>query len=290
MKILNFRVGQTKTFGLLRDDGVVDLGLRLSGRFRDVRDIITPEGLEFAKLYVGVQPDYDVATIEYLPVIDKPERIFGVGMNYIEKRIEFSETNPAPTLFIRLPHSQTGHNCPIRKPLETAEFDYEGELAVVIGEPAYRISSREAYSKVAGYSCYMDGSVRDWQHSWFTAGKNWPQTGGFGPWLVTRDEIEDPHDLSLTTWLNGKVVQNESTGKMIHKISDIIAYISTFSPLAPGDVILTGSPGGVGKKRVPPVYLRDGDVVEVEIESVGRLRNIVKEEGGGIDGSARRRV
>ncbi|ECH7630970.1 hypothetical protein DE83_09745 [Salmonella enterica subsp. enterica serovar Kentucky] len=124
---------------------------------------------------------------------------------------------------------------------------------------------------------YMDGSVRDWQHSWFTAGKNWPSTGSFGPCLVTTDDIPDPQMLRLLTRLNGREVQNESTANMIHPIASLIAYISTFTLLSPGDTILTGSLGGVGKKRVPPLFLHDGDVIEVEIEHIGTLRNVVRD-------------
>lgn len=138
-----------------------------------------------------------------------------------------------------------------------------------------RIARETALEHVAGYSCYMDSSVRDWQHSWFTAGENWRQTGSFGPWLVTCDEIPDPHALDIRTYLNGARVQDDNTGNMIHKIPDLIAYISTFSALSPGDVIITGSPGGVGKKRNPPLFLKHGDLVEVEIEKIGRLRNTI---------------
>ncbi|EBX0694523.1 TPA_asm: FAA hydrolase family protein, partial [Salmonella enterica subsp. enterica] len=139
------------------------------------------------------------------------------------------------------------------------------------------VSAEDALDYVAGYSCYMDGSVRDWQHSWFTAGKNWPSTGSFGPCLVTTDDIPDPQMLRLLTRLNGREVQNESTANMIHPIASLIAYISTFTLLSPGDTILTGSPGGVGKKRVPPLFLHDGDVIEVEIEHIGTLRNVVRD-------------
>lgn len=151
--------------------------------------------------------------------------------------------------FRSFPDSQTGHATPILKPALSNEFDYEGELAVIIGKPGMNIDTDAALSHVAGYSCYMDGSVRDWQHAWFTAGKNWRQTGAFGPCLTTVDEIPDPHRLSIQTYLNGIMVQNDSTSNMIHKVADLISYISTFTALSAGDVIITGSPGGVGKKN-----------------------------------------
>ena len=158
------------------------------------------------------------------------------------------------------------------------EFDYEGELAVVIGKDGFRISQQDALGHVAGYSCYMDGSARDWQHTWFTAGKNWPQTGAFGPWLVTADEVGNPQELGIRTYLNGMKVQDDNTGNMIHNIASLIEYISTFSALSAGDVIITGSPGGVGKKRVPPLFLKENDIIEVEIDRLGRLRNYIAQE------------
>ena len=149
----------------------------------------------------------------------------------------------------------------------------------MIGSPGSNISEAHALGHIAGYSCYMDGSVRDWQHSWFTAGKNWPSTGGFGPWLVTTDEIPDPQCLEIVTRLNGHEVQRSNTRHMLHSIAKLIAYISTFTALSPGDVILTGSPGGVGKKRQPPLFMWPGDVVEVEISRIGRLINPIISDG-----------
>jgi 2-keto-4-pentenoate hydratase/2-oxohepta-3-ene-1,7-dioic acid hydratase in catechol pathway len=183
--------------------------------------------------------------------------------------------NPAPTLFVRFADSQTGHQTPVLKPRHSSEFDYEGELAVIIGKSGENISREEALSHVGGYSCYMDGSARDWQHTWFTAGKNWRQTGAFGPWMTTADEIPDPHSLAIRTWLNGRMVQEDNTASMIHKVAELIEYISTFTRLNAGDVIITGSPGGVGKKRNPPLFMNAGDRIEVEIENIGHLSNVI---------------
>lgn len=278
MKIVSFLVADRQTWGLAVTAGIIDLGHRLGTSFPDVQALLAGDGLERASAFLDASPDFRYDEVSFLPTIERPAKIFCVGMNYAEKRAEFAETNPAPTLFVRFPYSQTGHGCPVLKPIETREFDYEGELAVVIGRAGFRIPAAEAYDHVAGYSCYMDGSVRDWQHTWFTAGKNWRQTGAFGPWLVTADEIPDPHALRIGTWLNGRQVQDDNTGNMIHRIPDLIAYISTFSPLEPGDVIITGSPGGVGKKRIPPLFMKDGDLIEVEIEGIGRLRNVITQE------------
>lgn len=278
MKIVSFLVGDRKSWGLVTPGGIVDLGGRLGVTYPDVRALLAGDGLARAAAFAHAHPDFALDEVVHLPPIDRPEKIFCVGMNYPDKRVEFAETNPAPTLFVRFPYSQTGHGRPVLKPAVTREFDYEGELAVIIGRAGFRIPAEAALDHVAGYSCYMDGSVRDWQHSWFTAGKNWRQTGAFGPWLVTRDEIADPHALRIVTRLNGRSVQDDVTGHMIHRIPELIEYISTFSPLEPGDVIVTGSPGGVGKKRNPPLFLVDGDEIEVEIEGIGRLCNRVAQE------------
>jgi len=278
MKLASFTHRGYDSFGIVTDRGIVDLGRRFAGRIGSLRAFLSSPEFRDRDRWASCESDLALDEVGFLPVVADPEKILCVGMNYAEKRAEFDATSSAPTLFIRFAYSQTGHLCPLIKPAATQELDYEGELALVIGKPGHRIRAENAYEHVAGYACYMDGSVRDWQHSWFTAGKNWERTGGFGPWLVTADEIPDPHDLVLTTRLNGREVQRESTGNMIHKIPELIEYISTFSPLQPGDVIITGSPGGVGKKRVPPLFLHDGDEVEVEIERIGCLRNPVVSE------------
>ncbi len=278
MKFVSYLHAGHKSFGFLNEDGIVDLKRRFSRDCDDLRAFLSTPAFHDRGRLAGLRVDIDPSEVEYLPVIDRPDKIICVGMNYADKRIEFAEQSPAPTLFIRFPYSQTGHDCPLVKPRETSQFDYEGELAVVIGRAGHKIRAEDAYDHIAGYSCYMDASVRDWQHSWFTAGKNWERTGGFGPWLVTADEIPDPHDLVIETRLNGERVQSESTGKMIRRIPELVEYISTFSPLVPGDVIITGSPGGVGMKRVPQLFLQDGDLVEVEISRIGRLANRVEDD------------
>lgn len=279
MKLVSFRTPNgDRSYGIYADPGIVDLGRRLGDRFDGIKSLLASNGLALARGFEHEAADYAEDEVVFLPVIEQPSKIFCVGMNYAEKRKEFNETNDAPTLFIRFPDSQTGHACPVKKPSLSDEFDYEGELAVVIGRPGFRIGREDALGHVAGYSCYMDGSARDWQHSWFTAGKNWPQTGAFGPWLVTADEVGNPQELGIRTYLNGIKVQDDNTGNMIHGIAALIEYISTFSALSAGDVIITGSPGGVGKKRVPPLFLKENDVIEVEIDRLGRLRNYIAQE------------
>ncbi|HHG0704187.1 TPA: fumarylacetoacetate hydrolase family protein [Klebsiella pneumoniae] len=274
MKLLSFSVDGHEKYGLIAPDGIIDLH-PFFPECPDLRSFLPFLQQLNQGMLLGKKADYSLDQIGFLPVITRPNKIICAGMNYQEKRAEFNEQDPDPTLFIRFADSQTGHRCGLIKPSRSNEFDYEGELALVIGRHGSHISADQARGYIAGYSCYMDGSVRDWQHTWFTAGKNWPATGGFGPWLVTPDEISDPQNLEIITRLNGCEVQHDNTHSMIHSIDKLIAYISTFSALSPGDVILTGSPGGVGKKRHPPLFLWPGDVVEVEISQIGSLVNPV---------------
>lgn len=276
MKLASYIHRNIRSYGIVRNNGVIDLGRRLATVAPDLKTLIGLDPhFERIRPFCHEECDFPLHNLTFLPVIENAEKILCVGMNYAEKRKEFDQHNPAPTLFIRFPDSQTGHNTPVEKPWFSQEFDYEGELAVIIGSGGNNIQRTEALSHVAGYSCYMDGSARDWQHTWFTAGKNWRCTGAFGPWMTTADEIPDPQQLAIRTRLNGALVQEDNTGSMVHKIAELIEYISTFTHLNPGDVIITGSPGGVGKKRIPPLFMKDGDRIEVEIEHIGLLSNII---------------
>jgi 2-keto-4-pentenoate hydratase/2-oxohepta-3-ene-1,7-dioic acid hydratase in catechol pathway len=223
-------------------------------------------------------PALPLDAIAFLPVIPAPGKIFCVGHNYEAHRIE-TQRDPTqhPLLFMRVAESQTAHRQPILIPAESTQLDYEGEIAVIIGKAGRRIREADAWAHVAGYSAYNDGSVRDWQkHTLqFTAGKNFSGTGSFGPWMVTRGEIADGEELTLETRLNGQVMQHTTTASMIFSIPVLIEYISAFTSLQPGDVIVTGTPGGVGVKRTPPVWMKPGDQVEVEVSKVGVLFNTI---------------
>jgi len=219
--------------------------------------------------------------IMYLPVITDPGKIICIGHNYEEHRIETErEKTENPTVFLRVADSQTGNLQPLLMPPESDYFDYEGEIAVVIGKGGRRIARAQAWDHVAGYSAYNDGSVRDWQRhtTQFTPGKNFVGTGAFGPVLVTRGEIADGEELNLTTRLNGQVMQHATTAMMIFTIPHLIEYVSIFTTLAPGDVIVSGTPGGVGARRQPPVWMKEGDLVEIEVSKIGVLRNRVERE------------
>lgn len=264
---------ERKSYGIVREEGVIDVGSRLGAECPDLKSLLQRGAVSDLEAFRSQPVDHPFSAIRFLPVVENPGKVFCVGMNYADKRKEFAETIEAPTLFVRFADSLAGHEQPLLKPVTTQEFDYEGELAVIIGKPTYQVKAADALQHVAGYSCFMDATVRDMQFTWFTAGKNWQQTGGFGPWMTTSDEIPDPQQLAIKTWLNQREVQNDTTASMVHPVAKIIEYISAFSPLSAGDVIITGSPGGVGKKRTPPLFMFPGDVIEVEIEKIGRLRH-----------------
>ncbi|MGF6695471.1 2-keto-4-pentenoate hydratase/2-oxohepta-3-ene-1,7-dioic acid hydratase in catechol pathway [Paraburkholderia sp. MM5496-R1] len=282
MKLISFTKGNVPGYGAVRGEGVVDLGKRYGELAPTLRDALAGVALkEIERIVAQSEPDFLLADLTLAPVIPNPDKIICVGLNY---RDHVAETGRAqtehPVLFARWPGSQVAHGEALIRPKVSERFDYEGELAVVIGKGGRHISSADALSHVAGYSCYNDGSVRDWQShtSQFLPGKTFAGTGAFGPWLVTADEIPDPTDLTLTTRLNGAVVQQTRTDLMITDIPSLIAYCSTILPLTPGDVLVTGTPGGVGAKRSPPLWMKPGDVAEVEISGVGVLRNVVRDE------------
>ncbi|QBC31226.1 MULTISPECIES: fumarylacetoacetate hydrolase family protein [Pandoraea] len=282
MKLASFSTSQGPSFGVVRDDVIFDLGKRLDGRFADLKALIAADAFrEAAQAIEGAQADYALADVTLLPVIPNPEQIFCVGLNYAEHVKEtHREVTEQPVIFMRLPASQVGHAQPMLRPPESQQFDYEGEIAVIIGRGGRRIAEADAWEHIAGYACYNDGSVRDWQRhtTQWGPGKNFYRTGAFGPWMVTRDEIAPNALMTLVTRLNGQEVQRATTEMLIHGIARQIAYLSTFTPLFAGDVIVTGTPGGVGAKRNPPLFMKPGDVVEVEVDRIGVLRNSIADE------------
>ncbi|MEW6640354.1 MAG: fumarylacetoacetate hydrolase family protein [Pseudomonadota bacterium] len=280
MKLLSYVVEGRPGYGAVKDDGVIDLGRRLASR--TLRELLEAGGLpDAAAALKTAAADHPLAAISYAPVIPDPGKIICVGLNYRDHVAEVGRTvTEKPALFARFPGSQVGHLQPVIRPRVSEQFDYEGELAVIIGRPGRHIRRADALSHVAGYACYNEGSVRDWQRhtTQFLAGKTFEQSGAFGPWLVTADEIPDPGKLTLQTRLNGQTVQDTTTDLLITDIPDLIVYCSTIMTLQPGDVIVTGTPGGVGLKRTPPLFMKPGDTVEVEISGIGVLRNPVAAE------------
>ncbi|MCS6803404.1 MAG: fumarylacetoacetate hydrolase family protein [Acetobacteraceae bacterium] len=281
MRFASFRHQGTASWGIVGDGVMHDVGAVLRGRFPDLKSAIAAGALAAAREAAGEAPRIPLSAIEWLPVIPNPDKILCVGLNYETHRKETGRAEVGhPTIFARYANSQTGHLRPMLRPRVSTEFDYEGELAIVIGKSCRHVPREEAFGVIAGYACYNDGSVRDFQRHThqFTPGKNFPETGAFGPWLTTPDEVGPIGPQRIVTRVNGEVVQEATLGDMIFDIPTQIAYCSTFTRLEPGDVIATGTPGGVGAKRTPPLWLKPGDVVEVEIDRVGLLRNPVADE------------
>lgn len=282
MRLMSFEHRGQAGYGIVTGNGVVDVGKRLGARAGTLRGALATGALpEIAKL-ASAAADLALDDVTFAPVIpDAAAKLLCVGINYLPHIKEMGRERPThPVLFVRFGDSVVGHGAPLLKPLASEQFDYEGELAVVIGKRARHVKRAEAMSYVAGYTAFNDGSIRDYQrHSaQFTPGKNFHRSGSFGPWLVTTDEIADPRALQLTTRLNGQIVQSESVGELCFDIPQLIEYCSIWTQLEPGDVIVTGTPGGVGAGRTPPLWMKAGDTVEVEISSIGVLRNLVVAE------------
>ena len=276
MKLASFDADGTTSYGIVVDGGIVDLRTRLGARHADLKSLLAADALADAAAHSGDAPDHAFADVRWQPVISNPSKIVCVGLNYEDHRIEAGlDPTEHPALFLRTPDSQVAHSEPIVRPRESATLDFEAEIAVVIGRAGRRIDPSAAWDHIAGYSCYNDGSVREWQRHTlqYTAGKNFPSTGGFGPWLVTADQVPPSTVMTLSCRVNGDLVQQATTEQMIFGIPELLAYISTVWTLVPGDVIVTGTPAGVGSRRTPPVWLVPGDSVAVEIDKVGTLVN-----------------
>lgn len=281
MRIISYAVAGHASYGLVTGaDGIVDLGGRLP--YADVSAVLRAGALSELARFAHLPPDHRLAAVTVLPAVPDPRRkVLCVGLNYRAHVAESAgrEVPENPRIFARLDDTVIGHGAPLWRPRNSVQFDYEGELAVVIGRPGRHIPAAKALEHVAAYTIFNDGSVRDYQKHSVTAGKNFPCTGPLGPWLVTADEIPDPAALTLTTRVNGEQRQHTSTGDMILSVPALIEYISAFTPLSPGDVIATGTPEGVAHARRPPPWLVPGDVVEIEISGIGTLRNpVVAEE------------
>ena len=280
MRWLSFVTQRRSSYGVLApasEGEVFDLGA-LTDAPPTLRDALSSGAVEQLVARVGEAPRLALDALKLLPVIPNPEKILCVGLNYRAHQEEMGRGGEGfPTIFTRFASSQVGHGQPMIRPLESETLDYEGEIALVIGRSGRRILRSNALDHVFGISIYNDGSVREYQRqtSQFTPGKNFPATGAFGPWVVTLDEVPDLSALNLTTRLNGQQMQQASSAQLVHGFAEIIEYCSTFTELVPGDVLVTGTPGGVGAARKPPVFMDAGDVIEVELSGVGKLRNTI---------------
>ena len=281
MKLASFSSANGASWGIIDGGHAVDVGAVLGRRVPDLLSAIRDGAMAEIPQAAATAPRYELSEITWLPVIPNPGKILCVGLNYETHRKETGRTEVEnPTIFARFANSQTGHLRPIPRPRVSTDLDYEGELAIIIGTPGRYITRQAAIAHIAGFACYNDGSVRDFQRHThqFTPGKNFPDTGAFGPWMVTPDEMGEIGPQRLQTRVNGEVVQDALLSQMIFDIPRQIEYCSSFTRLEPGDVIVTGTPGGVGAKRQPPLWLKPGDTVEVEIDGVGLLRNPVTQE------------
>lgn len=284
MRLASYETIDGPSFGIVTESGVIDLAPRLA--VPDLAAALAGNRLEEARALQTAPPDYAAADIKWLPVIPEPKHVYGIGVNYADHLSEVRAagvTRPKttrPPLFVRYPETIVGHEQPLIHPSVGKQFDYEAELAVIIGKGGRYIEKADALNHVAGYSCFNDGSIRDWQFhtTQIIPGKNFFRTASFGPWMVTPDQVGDPSDLSLKLLLNGEELQNGNTRDMIFDVAACISYISAFMPLQPGDVIATGTPAGVGLGRNPQIFMKPGDVCEVVIQNIGTLRNTVHAE------------
>ncbi len=282
MKLISYKHDDTESWGAVSGDRVLDLAAA-SGIETLAEFIASPSFQDREALAASVQPGPGLIEVELLPVIPRPEKIVCAVRNYMDHHQEVlaagiqRELAEFPPIFLRVWRSQVAQNQPIVRPRASESLDWEGELAVIIGKAGRDIAETDAWDHVAGYSCYNDASVREWQFhaKQIASGKNFEGTGAFGPWMVTTDEIEPGRKLEIETRLNGEVVQSSNTGNMIFPIPRLINYASTIFTLMPGDVIVTGTPAGVGWSKEPPRFMQPGDVVEVQIEAIGTLRNPV---------------
>jgi 2-keto-4-pentenoate hydratase/2-oxohepta-3-ene-1,7-dioic acid hydratase in catechol pathway len=285
VKIASIEAGHGPTLGLLADDDLyIDLSEVGPSVPRDLRQLLDlgPEAMaDIASSARRITARLDPTRIRFQPLIRQPQAVWCAALNYQTHVTEGNWEQPSrPPLFLRVAESLCGHEEPLVRPAVSDRLDYEGELAVIIGARARHVPVTDAHTVIAGYSCFNDGSIRDWQRhtAQITSGKNFWRTGPFGPWLTTPDEVPDIESRQLTTRLNGRTMQQAKIGEMIFGIPELVNYISTMCELVPGDVIVTGTPGGVGARQDPPVFMLDGDVIEVEVDGVGLLRNSVVDE------------
>ena len=284
-RFASFSIGSRKGYGLIVGDGVIDLSARFADRFATLKEVVEADAFgELLAAAAGQKPDHALSQITYEIPIPAPEKIICVGVNFPDRNEEYKDGQAAPanpSLFVRFPRSFTGHDRPLIRPPESPQLDYEGEIVIIIGKGGRRIAEDHALSHIAALSLCNEGTIRDWvRHAKFnvTQGKNFDRTGSIGPWLVPYANESQLADIRLETRVNGEVRQSDRTGRMIFSFRKIIAYISTFTTLVPGDVIVTGTPTGAGARFDPPIWLKPGDVVEVEAEGIGTLRNTIADE------------
>lgn len=283
--IAAFRADGRDRYGVVTPAGIVDLTAEFGARFAGLREVVEAGALaELSAVAEGRQPDYRADDVTWLPPIANPEKLICIGVNFPDRNAEYKDGQPQPrypSMFVRFPRSFVGHGASLIRPPESVQLDYEGEIVIVIGKPGRRIAPEAAYYHIAALSLANEGTIRDWvHHAKFnvTQGKNWDRSGAIGPWLVPFSDGAQIDDIELVTRVNGEVRQRDRTSRMMFDFRYIISYVSTFTTLVPGDVILCGTPTGAGARQEPPAWLRPGDVIEVEAEGIGRLVNGVEDE------------
>jgi 2-keto-4-pentenoate hydratase/2-oxohepta-3-ene-1,7-dioic acid hydratase in catechol pathway len=280
MKLASVLLNGQPTFGAVTDSGFVDLAPALQGRCGDLRELFAKNLVPEARGIAADAKAVPLDRIRYLrPIPNLDARMFALGWSYADHQQETGKEAPEhPFIFSKHPQAMVGHGELLRRPRGSVRFDFEGEIAIVIGKAGRHIAPEQALEHVAGYTIVMDGSVRDWQLHSVTAGKNFDDSSAYGPYIVTPDAVPAAADMALTTRLNGQQVQHSSFAKMAWGLPELVAYVSTICRLEPGDAISTGTPAGVGNKRKPPLYMKPGDVLEVEVTGIGVLRNEVADE------------
>lgn len=284
MKIVSFETGGNTSFGIEKDGAIIDLAGRIDGA-TVAEDLLIPE-LQAKAAAIAATADGDVATADValqIPVTN-PEKILCIGINYANRNEEYGDLTPMqeyPSMFFRVPGSFVGHNVPIMRPPESEQLDYEGEIAIVIGEGGRRIPRETAESHIAALTCLNEGTIRDWlrhgKHN-VTQGKNFDRSGSIGPWMVTADEFTGYGDMAIETRVNGDVRQTDTTASLMFDFAYLVSYVSTIMTLKRGDIISTGTPIGAGARFDPPIWLKPGDVLEVEASGIGVLRNEIVDE------------
>ncbi len=284
-RIATFAINGSARYGAVTDRGIVDLSARWVKEFPTLREVVAAGALtRLAEQAAGLAADYAIDAVTWLPPIPAPEKIICIGVNYPDRNAEYKDGSDAPkypSMFLRTPRSFVGHNTPLVRPTASAQLDYEGELVLVIGKAGRHIPESAALEHIAAITLCNEGTIRDWvRHAKFnvTQGKNFDSTGSLGPWLVPYVNETQIADVRLTTRVNGETRQDDRTSRLIFGFRYLINYISTFTTLVPGDVIVTGTPTGAGARFDPPRYLKPGDLIEVEAENVGVLRNSVIDE------------
>ena len=284
--IAAFHADGTDRYGIVTDDGIIDLTPEFGSRFKGLKEVIEAGALpDLIKAAKHRTPTWREDEVHYLIPIANPEKLICIGVNFPDRNAEYKDgTKDAksyPSMFIRFPRSFVGHGENLVRPPESEQLDYEGEVTIVIGKGGRRIAKEDAYDHIAALTLCNEGTIRDWvRHAKFnvTQGKNWDRSGAIGPWIVPFERAEQLDDIKLETRVNGEVRQKDRTGRMMYDFRYIVNYVSTFTTLVPGDVIVCGTPTGAGARFDPPIWLKPGDVIEIEAEGIGILRNGVEDE------------